>query len=93
MTEVEVWAEFTFSKNDVIHLAEILQIPNQIQCSNRTKCYCTEGLCMVNENTFLSLQVYRFMNPRFGRPVAELCFISTYLLILSIIILVTNLMT
>ena len=79
MTEAECWAEFRFYKNDVIHLAEILQIPNEIHCTNRTKCDRIEALCIMLKRFSYPCR-YGDMIPRFGRSVPELSQISNHML-------------
>ena len=72
----ECKAEFRFYKRDIYLPAEVLQIPDQIQCYNRLVVDGIEALCI-----FLKQFAYRCrysdIQQRFARPVPQLCMIST----------------
>lgn len=56
-------------------LVDVLQIPQNIRCQQRTKCSGTEALCMLLKR-FSYPCCYSDMMNRFGRPVPELSMIT-----------------
>lgn len=75
MDESECLAEFRVRKQDIPVLANVLQIPVNIQCAQRTTCDGIEGLCMLLKRFSYPCR-YSDMVPRFGRPVPEICMIT-----------------
>ena len=73
-------SEFRFYKRDVYLLAEMLQIPDQIQCYNRLVVDGIEALCIFLTRFAYSCR-YSDMLPRFARPVPQLCMISSQVMI------------
>ena len=71
----ECRSEFRFLKNDIYHLAEILQIRNQVKCYNRIVADGIEALCIFLKRFAYPCR-YADMLPRFARPVPQLCMIS-----------------
>ena len=80
LSDDECRSEFRFLKNDIYHLAEILQIPNQVRCYNRIMADGIEALCIFLKRFAYPCR-YADMLPRFARPVPQLCMISLSLLI------------
>lgn len=76
MDEAECKAEFRFEKSDLPQLAEALRIPQVLKCDQRSKCDGMEGLCMLLRRLAYPCR-YSDLIPRFGRPVPEMCMIST----------------
>ena len=68
-------AEFRVQKQDIPVLANVLQLPVNIHCPQRTICNRVEGLCMLL-GRFSYPCCYSDMISRFGRPVPELCMIT-----------------
>ena len=75
LSDDECKSEFRFLKNDIYHLAEILQIPNQVRCYNRIVADGIEALCIFLKRFAYPCR-YADMLPRFARPVPQLCMIS-----------------
>ena len=73
--ESECLAEFRVQKQDIPVLANVLQLPMNIHCPQRTICDRIEGLCMLLK-IFSYPCRYSDMISRFGRPVPELCMIT-----------------
>ena len=73
--EAECLAEFRVRKQDIPVLANVLQLPVDIHCQQRTVCDRTEGLCMLLRRFSYPCR-YSDMISRFGRPVPELCMIT-----------------
>ena len=71
MDESECLAEFRFKKQDIVILADVLQIPAIIRSQQRTTCNGIEGLCMLVKRFSYPCR-YSDMIYRFGRPVPEL---------------------
>jgi hypothetical protein len=76
MDEAECKAEFRFEKSDLPQLAEALRIPQEFKCKQRTVCDGMEGLCMLLRRMAYPCR-YSDLIPRFGRPVPEVCMITT----------------
>ena len=76
LDEVECKAEFRFEKRDlpVPVFANVLGIPNQFTCSQRTVSDGMEGLCMLLRRMAYPC-CYSDLIPRFGRPVPVLSMI------------------
>ena len=75
----ECLAEFCVRKRDITLLAEALQIPDWIVCSQRRKAEGTEALCMLLKR-FVYPTRYSDMIPRFSRPVPVLSMVTNELL-------------
>ena len=73
--ESECLAEFRVQKQDIPVLANVLQLPMNIHCPQRTICDRIEGLCMLLRRFSYPCR-YSDMISRFGRPVPELCMIT-----------------
>jgi len=73
--EAECLAEFRVQKQDIPVLANVLQLPMNIHCPQRTICDREEGLCMLLRRFSYPCR-YSDMISRFGRPVPELCMIT-----------------
>ena len=76
MDEAECKAEFRVEKSDLPQLAEALRIPQEFVCEQRTVCDGMEGLCMLLRRMAYPCR-YSDLIPRFGRPVPEICMITT----------------
>ncbi|XP_073251791.1 uncharacterized protein [Porites lutea] len=74
LDEAECKAEFRFEKRDLPVLVNVLGIPNQFTCSQRTVSDGIEGLCMVFRRMAYPCR-YSDLIPRFGRPVPVLSMI------------------
>ena len=72
--DAQCLTDFRIRKNDIFHLKECLQLPENIVCSQRSTCESVEGLCI-----FLNRLSYpcRFtdMVPLFGHNPTEICLI------------------
>lgn len=79
MEDHECLAEFRVRKRDITLLAEALQIPDWIVCSQRSKAEGTEALCMLLKR-FVYPTRYSDMIPRFSRPVPVLSMVTNELL-------------
>lgn len=75
----ECRSNFRFCKNDVFNFKETLQIPDEIECYNRTVISGIEALCIFLKR-FAYLCRYGDMIPLFGRSVPELSIISNYIM-------------
>ena len=75
MQDDECLAEFRVKKEDVLVLAEALQIPETVRCEQRSVCDGIEGLCMLLRRLAYPCR-YSDMIPRFGRSVPEICTIT-----------------
>lgn len=73
--EAECLVEFRVQKQHIPVLANVLQLPVNIQCPQRTICNRVEGLCMLLKRFSYPCR-YSDMISRFGRPVPELCMIT-----------------
>ena len=72
--EAECKADFRFEKRDLPGLVNILGIPNQFTCSQRTVSDGMEGLCMVLRRMAYPCR-YSDLIPHFGRSVPVLSMI------------------
>ncbi|CAH3174735.1 unnamed protein product [Porites lobata] len=61
--ESECLAEFRVQKQDIPLLANVLQLPMNIHCPQRTICDRIEGLCMLLRRFFLPLPLFRYDQP------------------------------
>ena len=75
MDKTECLAEFRVQKQDIPVLANVLQLPMNIRCPQRTIWDRIEGLCMLLRRFSYPCR-YSDMITRFGRPVPELCMIT-----------------
>ena len=75
MDKTECLAEFRVQKQDIPVLANVLQLPMNIRCPQRTIWDRFEGLCMLLRRFSYPCR-YSDMISRFGRPVPELCMIT-----------------
>ena len=75
MDKTECLAEFRVQKQDIPVLANVLQLPMNIRCPQRTIWDRIEGLCMLLRRFSYPCR-YSDMISRFGRPVPELCMIT-----------------
>ena len=73
--KTECLAEFRVRKQDIPVLANVLQLPMNICCPQRTICDRIEGLCTLLRRFSYPCR-YWDMISRFGRPVPELCMIT-----------------
>ena len=76
----ECKAEFRFWKNDIPLLADALQIPADLVCSQGTIFDGLEGLCILPRILAYPCR-YSDLLQRFGRPVPELSMISNTVLL------------
>ena len=70
LSDVECKAEFRFSKSDINALIDILHIPDEISCYNRTLASGTEAFCILLRR-FSYPNRYSDMISRFGRSPPE----------------------
>ncbi|XP_065656915.1 uncharacterized protein LOC105845632 isoform X2 [Hydra vulgaris] len=75
MTDDECFAEFRFYKNDIYRIAEVLAIPEEIICSNRSVFNGIESFCVFLKR-FAYPSRYLDLIPRFGRSIPKLCMMS-----------------
>lgn len=78
VSEAECWGDFRMYRNDVLNLAHIFNIPDEIHCKNRTKCSGVEAFCIFLKRFAYPCR-YGDMIQRFGRSVSESCLISNYI--------------
>ena len=71
------FSEFRYYKNDLLFLAEVLEIPEVVESYQRSICSGLETLCI-----FLKRHPCRYsdMIARFGNPVPVLCMINNYMI-------------
>ena len=79
MDPAECKAEFRVEKNDLQQLYDALQMPDTIECYQRSICSGMEGLCMLLKRLAYPCR-YSDMIPRFARPVPVLSMITTAVL-------------
>lgn len=77
--DAQCLTEFRFNKRDIYTLAECLQIPAIITCSQRSKCDGLEGLCILLKRLSSPCR-YSDMVPIFGRYPTAICLIFNYML-------------
>ena len=75
----ECLSEFRFYKNDLPFLAEVLGIPEVVQCYQRSICSGLEALCIFLKRHSYPCR-YSDMIARFGKPVPVLCMINNYMI-------------
>ncbi|XP_066910729.1 uncharacterized protein [Clytia hemisphaerica] len=75
LDESECYANFRFQKNDIYELKDLLGIPDDLICYNRTKVDGLEALCILLKRFAYPIR-YGDMIPLFGRPVPEFSMIS-----------------
>ena len=76
LSDDECMAEFRFFKNDIYALRDVLNIPEEIVCYNRTLVSGTEALCMLLKRLSYPVR-YSDMIPRFGRSPPECSIITS----------------
>ena len=79
LSDAECKAEFRFLRSDVYRLAEVLGIPDEITTYNRSKFNGLEAFCVFLKR-FAYPSRYGDLVKTFGRPVPELCMMSTKIL-------------
>ena len=75
LDDSECLAEFRVKKDDISILADVLQLPQNVICQQRSKCSKTEALCMLLKRFSYPCR-YSDMIHRFGRSVPELSMIT-----------------
>ena len=75
----ECLSEFRFYKNDLPLLAEVLGIPEVVECYQRSICSGLEALCIFLKRHSYPCR-YSDMIARFGKPVPVLCMINNYMI-------------
>ena len=77
LTDDECSTYFRFRKDDIYRLSEVLMIPEEIVCYNRTKYDGIEALCV-----FLKRAAYpcRYVDliPHFAQPIPKLCMMTQF---------------
>ena len=79
MDDTECKADFRFTKNEILRLAEALNIPETFLCHQGTTPPGIEGLCLLLRRLTYPCR-YSDLIPRFGRPGPELLTLLTFLL-------------
>lgn len=79
LSEDECLSEFRFKKEDIPVLAEALQIPDVIRCSQGTVCDGEEALCMLLKRMCYPCR-YSDMVHLFAKPVPVICMITNHVL-------------
>ena len=79
MTDAECKSEFRFYRNDIYRLAEVLHIPEETTCYNRSKFNGIEAFCVFLKRFAYPCR-YSDLIPRFARPFPELCMMSNTIL-------------
>ena len=75
----ECLSDFRFNKEDIPRLAEVLGIPRQIRCYQRSTCSGLEALCIVLKRLAYPCR-YADMVSKFGRPVPTICIIYNHMI-------------
>ena len=75
----ECLSEFRVNKEDLPHLAEVLQVPQRFRCSQGTVCSGLEGLCILLKRLAYPCRYFDIIY-HFARPVPELCMIYNVVL-------------
>ena len=75
MTDAECQTEFRFYRSDIYRLVDVLDIPGEITCYNRSVFNGIEAFCVFLKRFAYPCR-YADMMPRFGRPVPELSMMS-----------------
>ena len=79
LANAECKSEFRFYRNDIYRLAEVLNIPDEIVCYNRSKFDGNEAFCIFLKR-FAYPCWYSNIIQRCGRSVLELCLMSNAIL-------------
>ena len=79
LTDAECKSEFRFYRNDIYRLAEVLNIPEEIVCYNRSKFNGIEAFCMFLKRFAYPCR-YSDLIHRCGRSVPELCLMTNAIL-------------
>ena len=77
--DAQCLTDFRIRKNDIFHLKECLQLPENIVCSQRSTCESVEGLC-IHLNKLSYPCRFTDMVPLFGRNPTEICLICNEVL-------------
>ena len=75
----ECLAEFRFQKRDLPLLADVLEIPETVECYQRSICSGLEALCILLKRHSYPCR-YSDMVARFAKPVPVLCMINNYMI-------------
>ena len=75
----ECLAKFRFQKRDLPLLADVLEIPETVECYQRSICSGLEALCILLKRHSYPCR-YSDMVARFARPVPVLCMINNYMI-------------
>lgn len=75
MEEPECKSEFRINKHDIYILSDVLGLPENFICPQRTVAQSIEGLCMLLKRMSFPCR-YSDMIYRFGRPVPELSMVT-----------------
>lgn len=73
----ECLSEFRFLKSDLPLLAELMGIPETVECYQRSLCSGLEALCILLKRHSYPCR-YSDMVARFAKPVPVLCMINNY---------------
>ena len=79
LKDEECLLEFRFYKNDLPFLAEVLEIPEVVECYQRSICSGLEALCIFLKGHSYPCR-YSDMIARFGNPVPVFCMINNYMI-------------
>ena len=77
--DAQCLTDFRIRKNDIFHLKECLQLPENIVCSQRSTCESVEGL-YIHLNKLSYPCRFTDMVPLFGRNPTEICLICNEVL-------------
>ena len=75
----ECLSEFRLNKSDLPLLAEVMRIPETLECSQKSLCSGLEALCTLLERHSYPCR-YVNMVARFVKPVPVLCIINNYMI-------------
>lgn len=75
----ECLSDFRFRKDDLPLLAEVLDIPDVVECYQRSTCDGLEALCILLKRFAYPCR-YADMISLFARPVPVLCMINNYMI-------------
>ena len=75
----ECLSEFRFYKNDLPFLAEVLGIPEVVECYQRSICSGLEALCILLKRHSYPCR-YSDMIARFAKPIPVLCMVNNYMI-------------
>lgn len=75
LSSAECESHFRLKKDDILIVADLLQLPPRFVCPQGTMCDRIEGLCLLLKRLAYPCRYFDLIST-FGRPVPELCMIT-----------------